>query len=457
VADTVADNKTLEKPAQVPIIKPVEPWYGSSRKELVNLTPQRLFSIFENASKILADQQVLAQVMEDSDQHISGTLQLRRNVVLKMSKNLLAGEPGNKKSELARDIAEKFIFAPFWKRVEEHLLRATLPGYSALGLLYDKINGLDMPTDWYSVPNNRFYVLDSGQIVFYTTDTYSGDYVEPTPGNIVLHQYNTIVDQPGLYAPVRQIATLFFTNKVAEKSWTSHIEGWFQPVVSMSIADGTDKAALDTALTNLQNWIADKIIVAPPNSAFKIDPPVTITPHMDWSEHYRRSISVNLLGQDTSQMAQSGSGTLAATAHEKVRMDIQMADAELLDSTINQQILEPWTAWNFGPGIAAPVLSRQIPPSEDDTATLISVYNQVFDRGIPVKIDEYFKDLKLIAPDLKEFLSKKGIVKTNDEPILSTDILTNTSDVTPEELEKRNGLKEKLQQRNRIRGENTRT
>lgn len=96
----------------------------------------------------------------------------------------------------------------------------------------------------------------------------------------------------------------------------------------------------------------------------------------------------------TGQLASSSdaSGMSNGTAQTAVRQDFLEADARALESTVRTQIAEPWTKFQFGPGVAAPRLHFAVEPAEDraQLAQTVSALAQAGYRADPAELSERF-------------------------------------------------------------------
>ncbi len=123
----------------------------------------------------------------------------------------------------------------------------------------------------------------------------------------------------------------------------------------------------------------------------------------DW---FDGQTSKAVLGQ--TMTADDGSSLAQAKVHNEVRHDIQLADADELEITIQRDLITPYVDLNFGPQEAYPRISYPVQQPEDTEALARSV-SLLVPVGLKVKSSELREKLGLSEPqDGDELLEASG-------------------------------------------------
>ena len=393
------------------------------RSLLRNLTPQRIASIFDAADTYIDEQITLGALMEESDDHLNGTLDLRRQTVLRLDAMLETGDPDNDLSVAAAEAAQEIVGAPWFYAAREWLLRAVLHQWTAVELLYELQGSLWMPRGFRAVEPERWHfeaVEEGGDPVpLLKRQIYThGDYLSPDAGKFIVHSYSAVHGQPGRYARVRAVAKLWYLGRLALTEWGGLIDSWFQPFTHLTYQSGLSETEIQTAVNSFLELASRKIAATPEGTTVTLHDVPDQTPHKDFQDFIRRAQSKLLLGQDTSQNALAGQET-GATVQGEVRDDIRDADARLLDASLNETLFGPWCAWNFGANVAPPLIKHVIHESVDPQQR-----SQTFEAaqrlGLHLMRDQVYGELNLeVPPDTPEVLAPPPAPAAGSSPMLS--------------------------------------
>ncbi len=135
------------------------------------------------------------------------------------------------------------------------------------------------------------------------------------------------------------------------------------------------------------------------------------------------------------QLASSGesAGLSKGDAQSAVRQDILEADARSIESTVRAGFAAPWTAFNFGPGVAVPKIHFQVEPVED-LASLATTVATLFNAGLeadPAEMSEKF-GIKLTKRDMSQAMPGSGSMAFASESRPDGAAVSNENDDEPE-------------------------
>ncbi len=374
----------------------------AAREFARGLTPEKIAGIFDNAEDYIDEQIVLAAQFEETDDHLNGTLALRRAAVLRLDTTITAGDPDDQRSADAAELARAISAAPWFHNAREYLLRAILQQHTAIEIFYSQAaSGPWMPFGFRAVEPERWnFARPEGggdPVVRLRKHTYdSSEWIEPQPGQFVLHNCGAVAGQPGRYAVVRAVAKLAYLGRLALVEWGGLVDSWFQPFTHVTYRDGLSAAEIQTMVDAMIELASRKVAATPEGTTVTLHDIPDQTPHKDFQDFVRRAESILLLGQDTAQQALDGQQT-GSMIQGDVRDDIRDADARALDATLNEQLFAPWCAWNFGPDVVPPQISHTIHESVDPEQRG-RIYLQARDLGLPVKRSQVYEDLAIEQP-----------------------------------------------------------
>ena len=208
---------------------------------------------------------------------------------------------------------------------------------------------------------------------------------------------------------IRSLGMKFIDRQWTERDWARYCEKHGMAIIEGKVPSGTDDSEKSKFMHDLANIGNEATIVTPQGTAGM--PSYGIQLHeasaQTWQTFKARKesldadIAIDLLGQNLTTQSTSGSGTLAGSVHENIRMDKKRQDAELYRH-LRAQVLIPWAEENFGQGDkVAPYPEPQIEPAEDEDAI----------AGAFLKLGQGLQQLKLASSrvDVETMLEAQGI------------------------------------------------
>jgi len=406
------DNQAIEGRIGVSVFDDELSFDFITRQFAKNLTPQRIAGVFDDAVQRIADQVQLADEIEEADDHIRGTLALRRSAVQRLDKKIVPGDEDDERSKVAAEIAQQMIEQPWFHRLSASMLRATFLQYSAVEVLYTKtasaklrVDGapaeLYMPSGVRPVESQRWHFNRQAKPELFRrlSAQSEGDAIPLTAGPFAWMEWETTAI-PGQFAVVRCAAVLYIMARVDIKQWGTMIDQWGVPFISAMVEDGVSKEARRAIASELLALAGRRVVLTSKGAQLQTTDVPDQSPHRDFQDWVRRAISRLLVGQDSSQMAIEGQKT-GATLQGNVRDDIRDEDALQLDAAQNETFFAPWCLLNFGPDVAPPRIERT-PPEEIDPDARLPIYEGAQRLGIAVKREQVYRELKIEEPDAED-------------------------------------------------------
>lgn len=364
---------------------------------LRTVTIDVIASAFNSATHDLSKQIRLAHAIEESDDHIRGTLQLRRTAVTRLQLSVEPGDPTDPRSVQAAEIAATFLEQPWFIRASDWLLGAVLKQWAAVEVFWTVKDGLWCPNGFRSVEPSRItWDRDENAIALYRDLTRKSETIRPAAGQFMVHSFDAN-SSPGDFAMVRAIAALWYLSRTCIAQWGTQIDMFGVPTTVVIYETGQGKESVEERLSAMLELAAKRIIAVPQGTDVKLEPVPDSLPHEQFQTWYRRLVSRLLVGQDSSQMAIEGQQT-GATIQGDVRNDIRDMDAMMLDASQNETLMVPWCLWNFGPDVAAPKIKR-ITQDSPDAEAQSRVFTAAQGLGLTLKTDQVYRDLGIERPE----------------------------------------------------------
>ncbi len=315
------------------------------------LTPQRLASILREAETGNAMRYLdLAEAMEEKDLHYLSVMGTRKRAISQLPITLKAA------GDTPRDL-EIATFVEDW--LERETLEAELfdvldavgKGFSVSALGWDTSEGQWMP-DVIQWVDPRCFEIDQDDLRTLHLRGPHGERLPLTPFGYMIHEHPAKSGLPIRGGLARPVAWAWMFKNYGIKDWVAFAEVYGMPLRLGRYENGAtaeDKATLLRAVADIG---ADAAAIVPKSMDIEF-----VNADGDSSgsrlyeamaEFFDKQISKAVLGQTATTDAVTG-GLGSGKEHNDVRGDIERADAKLLSTTVNRQIIRPMVDLNFGP------------------------------------------------------------------------------------------------------------
>lgn len=363
----------------------------SSRNEALSAIPPTVVSMFQNAAST-GDTSRQTQFYKDArilDSRLDAVCATR--VLTVGAKPLIfKPPPGFESDKEAREIATRV--SRLWsstsrtKDAIEHLAHATLEGHA--GLAQEWV--VDASTGWY---RTEFEIEKSGSPLFvFDPDTaapwFNADlgarpnkpterafplsdrpdrfiFFSPTAGR---------ADEPWRRGALRACVIRSLLKRLNIGHWTALLERWGQPQVVAIVdykelqSNGEDDVdAVVDEINEAMRAIGRDWRAQVPKGVTLQEIPVTVASdlHKNYVDWANTEDAVAVLGQNLSTEV-SGGSFAAASAHNRIRIDILTSDCVALAEALTDQWVEPIVRRNW-PGAPVPYAEFVIPPRAEWT------------------------------------------------------------------------------------------
>jgi len=329
------------------------------------LSPGRLARILRNSiDGDPEDYLALAEDMEERDLHYSSVLATRKVQVsgLPVTVEAAGDDPASiAHADLIRSIVEREAFEIELK----DMLDAIGKGFSFTEIIWDTSEGQWQPRElkW---RDPRWFTFDEIDGETPLLRDIAGD-VPLKPFSWIRHQAKAKSGLPIRGGLARAAAWAFLFKAFTMKDWAIFCEAYGQPLRLGKYDAGaseTDKAVLLEAVTNIGVDYAAIVPTSMTVDFIKADIAGSHELYEKRADFLDRQISKLVLGQTATTDAIAG-GHAVGKVHDKVRGDIEEADARQLAGTLMRDMVRPAVDLNFGRQKKYPVLKIGRPEEED--------------------------------------------------------------------------------------------
>ena len=317
------------------------------------LTPQKMNSILLGAEQTdWVPQYDLFDDMEQRDTHLFAEMDKRKRAVMGLSWELRAPDGATpQETKLADQIREALNAIPRIENLFFALLDATGKGFAAVEQTWAYQEKLLLPNSMAQRPQQWFTTDHDtrSQLLLRSQSSRDGEALNSL--NWIVHKHAARNGNAAVSALYRSLCLPYLYKSYATRDWAEFLEIHGLPIrlgKYPSGASDAEKATLLRAVTQMGHNAAG---IMPVEMEFELtqaantqsDPFLSMT---RWAES---SMSKAILGGTLTSQADGKTSTNAlGEIHNEVRHDLRESDALALQSTLNQQLIEPIVFLNFG-------------------------------------------------------------------------------------------------------------
>ena len=329
------------------------------------LTPGRLAQMLRNSiDGTPEDYLALAEDMEERDLHYGSVIQTRKLQVAGLEITVEAAGDDPKSVEHA-DLVRAVIERDEFEIELRDILDATGKGFSCTEIIWDTSERQWMPKRlcW---NDPRWFEFDrtDGETPMLRGD----DGPEPLkPYGWIYHSFKAKSGLPIRDGLARGATWSFLFKSFTQKDWAIFCEAYGQPLRLGKYGPGATDDDKDVLLQAVANIGTDYAAIVPASMAVefvKADVTGSHSLHEDRADWLDRQVSKHVLGQTSTTDAQKGSYAVGSV-HDRVRDDIEKADAKALAATLNRDLVRPLVSLNYGPQKSYPKIKIGRPDEED--------------------------------------------------------------------------------------------
>lgn len=389
------DQQTLTGEQAEPTLTGVRsPWRDSVAK---GLDPAGLAKLLQDADQ--GDNLAfltLCEEMEERDPHYHSVLGQRKRAVSLIEPIILSPQDG--KEEIA-DAVKKLVNASEFSGLVSDLLDGIAKGYACVEPVWE-LNANAWTVARYKRRDPRFYQFDTktGEVLRIREDG-------KTEG-VAIPPYSTVVHIPKIKSglPVRgglarTVMWSFLLKSFTLQDWAAFLEVFGMP---LRVGKYDDQAGPDekrTLLRAVRDLGTDAAAIIPRNMEVEFIEAKGGQGNAVFgamADYLDKQISKAVIGQ--TMTTDDGSSLAQASVHEEVKIDIRKSDAREMQATLQQQLIEPFVAFNFGVEAVAPQLVLPVEDPEDVNAFADAV-SKLVPVGYRIKQSEVHKRMGTTEPE----------------------------------------------------------
>jgi phage gp29-like protein len=333
------------------------------------LTPHRLAAILRACDEgQLDDFLILAEEMEERDNHYLSVLGTRKRVISSVTPTVKAASESARDKEIAAAVQEHIAEHDGFSDLVEDLLDALGKSFSVVEIDWKKTSSLWTFNEFVHV-DPRFFVFDreTGRKIRLKDAADPVNGIDLEPFKFITHRAKLksgLTYRGGL---ARFVAFGWMCKQYTFKDWVAFIETYGLPIRLGRYgpeATKQDVAALFNAVANVGTDAA-AVLAKSMEIEFVNGPTATADKVFEnLARFVDEQISKVVLGQ--TMTADSGSSEAQARVHNEVRHDIAASDAKGITSTLNRDLVRAFVDLNFGVQQAYPKLVLGVAEPEDN-------------------------------------------------------------------------------------------
>lgn len=348
------------------------------------LTPARLGRLLREAEDGDPTSYLeLAEQMEEKDLHYRSVLATRKYQVAGLEITVEAASD-ERDDVAAADLVRELLWRDALRQELFDIMDAVGKGFSVTEVLWDTSDGRWMPQRllW---RDPRWFSFDrrDGETVLLRTEHGA---LEPLkPYGYITHVHKSKSGLPLRGGLARPVAWYYLFKNFDIRNWVQFSENYGKPIRIGKYGPGATETEKATLLRAVQNVLSDAAAIIPDSMLIDLIE-AKITGNVDLFERLAgwidAQVSKVVLGQTGTTDVGQHVGT--ADAHERVRGDIEAADADQLAVTLTRDLAIPIVALNMGPRRRYPRI-RVFRPDQEDLDQVLKAVQVLVPMGAKVE------------------------------------------------------------------------
>ncbi|MCF6432919.1 DUF935 domain-containing protein [Leisingera sp. MMG026] len=369
------------------------------------MTPSRLASVLMSAAEgNIHDYLVLAEEMEERDQHYGSVLGIRKRAISGVEPVVEPASDSAQDKKIAQDLQENIAGHDGFSDLVEDILDALGKGFSQVELDW----GRSKKSWWieqFIHRDPRFFTFDrdTGQEVRLLDEDNLVDGVALEPFKWISHKAKLKSGLPIRGGLARLVAFGWICKSYTVKDWVAFIETYGLPLRLGRYGPSATKEDVETLFRAVANIGTDAAAVLPENMRIDFEGGSQAASGDKVFENLARwtdeQTSKAVLGQTMS--TDNGSSMAQAEVHNEVRHDVAKADARSVTKTLMRDLVKPYVDLNYGVQPRYPKLKIIIEEAEDIDMIMRHTAEMV-DRGMRIKQSEARSKLGYSEPDKED-------------------------------------------------------
>lgn len=369
----------------------------------MGLTPTKLASILRQAVEGDAHAYLtLAEEMEERSPQYGSVLGTRRRAVLGLQRTVESASDDPADVKLRDAVETHLVKTPAFGCLLAMLLDGLGKGYSVAEIRWDteqtpwSPRGRSRLNQAYTWRDPRYFKYDqaTGRELRLLDDSAPHNGLALPPWRFIVHEPSLKMGLPIRGGLARLAATSYMCSTFTLEDWLAFAEVFGMPLRLGRYPDhlATDqsaeaKAAIDKLIAAVSGLGSDAAAVLPMSMQIDFQAAGSGAGGADLfdrlADRLDKLISKIVLGR--SDAADSTAGKLGGEQFASdVRLDILESDAEELANTLNEQLVQPFIALNFGPQDRYPLIQLRV-PDQEDLKGLVDMLAKLVPLGLEVE------------------------------------------------------------------------
>ncbi|CAM3975136.1 DUF935 domain-containing protein [Phaeobacter inhibens] len=382
----------------------------------LGLTPQRLSRILLAANEgNIQDYLVLAEEMEERDQHYGSVLGIRKRAISGVDPVVTPASGDAQDEKIADAVRENIAEHDGFSDLVEDMLDALGKGFSQTEIIWERSK-----TEWsikeFLHHDPRFFTVDreTGRKIRMLDERDMIDGVELEPFKWISHKAKLKSGLPIRGGLARLVSFGWMCKAYTVKDWMAFVETYGLPLRLGKYGPSATPDDVEVLFQAVANIGTDAAAVIPEAMKIEFVQAMSGSASAEVFESLARWVdeqtSKAVLGQ--TMTSDNGSSMAQAEVHNDVRHDVAKADAKSVTTTLNRDLVKPYVDLHFGVQKRYPRLVITIDEIEDVDMILRHTAEMV-DRGVRVRQSEVRGKLGYSEPDAGDEILTPSRAKSN--------------------------------------------
>lgn len=353
-----------------------------------SLTPEKVDSIMQSANSGDTTRQCqLCAEIEEKNWDIAQALQTRRLAVAGLEWKVTPGDDSPKAKQAAEEL-EAELFQPaaaalpdgtmlntMAETIAFELMGALLPGFAVSEIIW-AASAKRMSIAGFNPIEQRHITFNASRAPLLILNQHPQG-VALAPGKFIVHRHRSRGGDLARGGLIRPLAWLdVFSRLAGMKDLLRFIERYGMPFLVAKINDqawATDRAKIQYLIRNFGSDGGACFTDAVQTELLQA---ANTTGDVYWKllDYAAAAINKVVLGQ-VGTTGEGPGGLNNGAIQGAVRQDILAADAKMCGATLSAQLAAPWTMYNYGAGVAAPMIAPCLEDEEDLQASSTMLVN----------------------------------------------------------------------------------
>jgi len=350
-----------------------------------NLNPTRMARILRDAAEgNLHDFLTMAEEMEEREMQYRTVLSTRKAAVKGIEPFIKSPTEDKADIAIADAVRDELVDRPEFNDLIGDLLDALGKGYSVAEIIW-RLDGTRWHVDCFEHRDPRLFHFDKATRQHLRIRVQGDqDGRELAPFKFIVHIPKLKSGIPARNGLARLAAWSYLLKSYSLKDWAQFLEVHGMPLRVGKYGQTAGPKERSILLKAVRNLGSDAAAIIPDDMSIEFVEVKGFSekPFEGFSKYLDEQMSKAIVGQ--TMTTDAGGSRAQAEVHDKVRIDIKEDDARQLATTLNEHLIVPWVALNFGVQKRYPLLTLPVMERED-LAVHARAVSELIDRGLEIE------------------------------------------------------------------------